>query len=59
MYDKWREVLCNILTEFYIATDEIKSCLNEIWTGVRMGKLQALPIQNGLKQGKALLFKFA
>jgi hypothetical protein len=42
----------------------IKTCLNETYSTVRVGKYQSdkFPIQNGLKQGDALslfLFKFA
>jgi hypothetical protein len=62
-----REVLYNILTEFGIPTKLgrlIKMCLNETYGKVRIGKYlsDSFPIQNGLKQGDALLpllFNFA
>jgi hypothetical protein len=62
-----REVLYNILLEFGIPKKLvrlIKICLNETYSKVRVGKLLSdkFPIQNGLKQGDAvlpLLFNFA
>jgi hypothetical protein len=62
-----REVLYNILLEFVIPkklVSLIKTCLNETYSKVRVGKLLSdkFPIQNGLKQGDALsslLFNFA
>jgi hypothetical protein len=62
-----REVLYNNLIEFGIPrklVGLIEMCLNETYSTVRIGKLQAdkFPIQNGLKQGDALsplLFNFA
>jgi hypothetical protein len=62
-----REVLYNILLEFGIPKKLvrlIKMCLNETYSKVRIGKLLSdkFPIQNGLKQGDALLpllFNFA
>jgi hypothetical protein len=62
-----REVLYNILLEFGIPkklVSLIKMCLNETYCKVRIGKLlpDKFPIQNGLKQGDALLplfFNFA
>jgi hypothetical protein len=55
-----REVLYNILLEFGIPEKVvrlIKMCLNETYSKVRVGKLLSdkFPIQNGLKQGDALL----
>jgi hypothetical protein len=62
-----REVLYNIILEFGIPKKLvrlIKMCLNETYTKVRIGKRLSdkFPIQNGLKQGDALLpllFNFA
>jgi hypothetical protein len=62
-----REVLYNILLEFGVPEKLvrlIKMCLNETYSKVRVGKLLSdkFPIQNGLKQGDALLplfFNFA
>jgi hypothetical protein len=62
-----REVLYNILLEFGIPKKLvrlIKMCLNETYSKVHVGKLLSdkFPIQNGLKQGDALLpllFNFA
>jgi hypothetical protein len=62
-----REVLYNILIEFGIPrklVGLIKMCLNETYSGVRIGKNQSdkFTIENGLKQGDALsslLFNFA
>jgi hypothetical protein len=62
-----REVLYNILLEFGICKKLvrlIKVCLNETYSKVCVGKLlsDTFPIQNGLKQGDALLpllFHFA
>jgi hypothetical protein len=62
-----REVLYNILLEFDRPKKPvrlIKMCLNETYTKVFVGKLLShkFPIQNGLKQGDALLpliFNFA
>jgi hypothetical protein len=62
-----REVLCSILLEFGIPKKPvrlIKMCLNETYSRVHVGKLLSdkFPIQNGLKQGDALLpllFNFA
>jgi hypothetical protein len=62
-----REVLYNILLEFGIPKKLvrlIKMCLNETYNKVHIGKLLSdkFPIQNGLKQGDALLpllFNFA
>jgi hypothetical protein len=62
-----REVLYNILLESGIPKNQIsliKMCLNETYSKVRIGKLLSnkFPIQNGLKQGDALLpllFNFA
>jgi hypothetical protein len=62
-----REVLYNILLEFGTPKKPvglIKMCLNETYTKVCIGKLSSdkFPIQNGLKQGDALLplpFNFA
>jgi hypothetical protein len=54
-----REVLYNILLELGIPKKlvrQIKMCLNETYSKVRIGKLLSdkFPIQNGLKQGDAL-----
>jgi hypothetical protein len=57
----------NILLEFDIPKKLVrlnKTCLNETYSKVRMGKLLSdkFPIQNGLKQGDALsplIFNFA
>jgi hypothetical protein len=62
-----REVLYNILIEFGVPTKLlrlIKRCLNVVSNKVRIGKYLSdnVPIQNGLKQGDALLpllFNFA
>jgi hypothetical protein len=62
-----REVLYNILLEFGIPKKLvrlIKMCLNETYSKVCVGKFLSdrFPIQNGLKQGVALLpllFSFA
>jgi hypothetical protein len=62
-----RNVLYNILLEFGIPKKLvrlIKMCLNETFSKVHIGKLlyDKFPIQNGLKQGDALLpllFNFA
>jgi sorting nexin-29 len=62
-----REVLYNILLEFGVPKELvrlIKMCLNETYSKVRVGRLLSdkFPIQNGLKQGDALLpllFNFA
>jgi hypothetical protein len=62
-----REVLYNILLEFGVPKKLvrlIKMCLNEAYCIVCVGKLlfDKFPIQNGLKQGDALLpllFNFA
>jgi sorting nexin-29 len=62
-----REFLYNILIEFGILkklVKLIKMCLNEMYSGVRVGKIvsDTFPIRNGLKQGDALsplLFNFA
>jgi hypothetical protein len=62
-----RDVLYNILLEFGIPKKPvrlIKMCLNETYSKVRIGKLLSdkFPIQNGLKEGDALLpllFNFA
>jgi hypothetical protein len=62
-----REVLCNILLDCGIYKKLvmlIKMCLNETYSKVHIGKLLSdrFPIQNGLKQGDALLpllFNFA
>jgi hypothetical protein len=61
------EVLYNILIEFGIPrklVGLIKTCLNETYSTVCIGKLQSdnFPIQNGLKEGDVLsqlLFNFA
>jgi hypothetical protein len=55
-----REVLYNILLKFGIPKKLvrlIKMCLNETYSKVHIGKLLSdkFPIQNGLKQGDALL----
>jgi hypothetical protein len=62
-----REVIYNILCEFGVPKKLvrlIKMCLNETYSKVHIGKLLSdkFPIQNGLKQGDALLpllFNFA
>jgi sorting nexin-29 len=60
-----RQVLYNILTEFGFpmkAVRLIKTCLNETYSKVRIGKHLSDTIQYGLKQGDALsplLFNFA
>jgi sorting nexin-29 len=62
-----REVLYNILLEFCIPKKLvrlIKMCFSETYSKVQVGKLLSdkFPIQNGLKQGDALLpllFNFA
>jgi hypothetical protein len=62
-----REVLYNILLEFGIPKELVrlvKMCLNDTYSKVHVGKLlsDTFPIQNGLKQGDALvllLFNFA
>jgi hypothetical protein len=62
-----REVLYNILLVFGVPKKLvrlIKMCLNETYSKVHIGKLlcDKFPIQNGLKQGDALLpllFSFA
>jgi hypothetical protein len=62
-----REVLYSILLEFDIPkklVKLIKMCLNETYNEVHIGKLLSdkFPIENGLKQGDALLpllFSFA
>jgi hypothetical protein len=62
-----REVLYNILLEHGISKKLvrlIKMCLNKTYSKVHVGKLLSdkFPIQNGLKQGDALLpllFNFA
>jgi hypothetical protein len=51
-----REVLCNILIEFGVPMIQvrlIKMCLNDTFSKFRIGNhlSDALPIQNGLKQG--------
>jgi hypothetical protein len=59
--------LCNILIDFCISMNLvrlIKICLNEKYSGVRVGKhlSDMFPTMNGLKQGDALsqlLFNFA
>jgi hypothetical protein len=61
-----REALYNILIEFGIPSklvELIKMCLNETYSGVRIGKnlSDKFTIENGLKQGDALsplLFNF-
>jgi hypothetical protein len=61
------EVLYNVLVEFRVPMKLvrlIKMCLNEMYTKVRIGthSFDNFPIQNGLKQGDALmplLFNFA
>jgi hypothetical protein len=55
--------LYNIIIEFGVIR-LIKMCINEIYSKVRIGKhlSDSFPIQNGLKQGDALLpllFNFA
>jgi hypothetical protein len=68
MYDLVRrEVFYNILIDFGVPKKLvrlIKTCLNETYSKVRIGKHLSynIPIQNGLKQGDALsplLFNFA
>jgi hypothetical protein len=60
-YDSFkREVLYNILLEFGIPKKlvrQTKMCLNEMYSKVCVGELLShkFPIQNGLKQGDALL----
>jgi hypothetical protein len=60
-YDSVRkEVLYNILIEFEVPMKLVwlvKMCLNETYSKVRIGKhlSDSFPIQNGLKQGDALL----
>jgi hypothetical protein len=63
-YTVRREVLYNILTRFGIPMNLFKMCLKETCSEVHIGKnmSDAFPIQNGLKQGDALLpllFNFA
>jgi hypothetical protein len=58
-----REVLYNIVIEFgipRILAGLTKMCLNETYSTVRVGKclFDMFPIQNGLKQGDALLLLF-
>jgi hypothetical protein len=59
-YSVERKVLYNILLEFATPKKQvrlIKMCLNETYSKVHVGKLlpDKFPIQNGLKQGNALL----
>jgi len=54
-----REVLCNILIEFYIPMKLvrlIKMCLNQTYSKVWVGRhlSDTFPIQNGVKQGGSL-----
>jgi hypothetical protein len=66
-YDSIKREVYNILLEFGIPKKLvrlIKTCLKETYSKVRVGKLLSdkFPIQNGLKQGDALLpllFSFA
>jgi hypothetical protein len=61
------EVLYNILSKFWVSMKLVrlvKMCLNETYRKFRTGKhlSDTVPIQNGLKQGDALLlllFNFA
>jgi hypothetical protein len=59
-YDSIKRVLYNILLEFGIPKKLVRvteMCLHETYSKVRIGKLLSdkFPIQNGLKQGDALL----
>jgi hypothetical protein len=52
------ERLYNILLEFRIPKQlvrRIKMCLNETYSKVHIGNFDKFPIQNGLKQGDALI----